>query len=296
MSSDRILEKDEFILKEINGEKITVRQLQEEILTIMDEIDRVCRKNKIKYALHAGSALGYINYKGFIPWDDDVDVMVDIKDYKKLIKALKNDLKKDFYFQCFDTDKKYNVLISNIKIRKRNTYIEEVNTLLKNRCKTGDGIFVDVIWCGNASKHKIVDELFRLPIRILMPFIVLFDNIHINPIPLKYLVEWISKGYSKLFKNSKYVSQTISYPWIKFYKQPILKKDDVYPFIDCEFEGRKYMTYNKPENVVKVYYGPNCTKRWNGKKWEETYPKEKRKTKHVRDINLKSEEPHDHIM
>lgn len=289
---DCILQRDEFVLKELsNGEKITVRDLQLEILDIMDEIDRICRKNKIPYALHAGSALGYINYKGFIPWDDDIDVMVDIKDYKRLVNALKKDLNSNFCFQCFDTHKKYNVLISSMKIRKKGTYIKEENTLLKNRCKDGDGIFVDVIWCGNVSKHKFIDELFRLPIRIFMPFMVLLDNIHINPLPFKYLVNFVAKGYSKLFKNSDYVSQTIAYPWIKFYKQPIVKKSDMYPFKDCLFEGRKYMTYNNPENVVKVYYGPNCIKKWNGKEWEETLPKEKRKPKHIADINLKGEEP-----
>lgn len=291
MKEDRILKKDEFVLKEVNGVKITVRDLQKEILDIMDEIDRVCRKNKIPYALHAGSALGYINYKGFIPWDDDVDIMVDLKDYKRFIAALKKDLGPDFYFQCFDTDKKYNVLISNMKIRKRGTYIEEENVLLKNRCKTGDGIFVDVIWWGGASKYRLIDELFRLPIRIMMPIMVFLDNIHINPIPFKYLVEWISKGYGRLFRNSGYIEQTIAYPWIKFYKQPIVKAEDVYPFSECEFEGRKFMTYNRPENVVRIWYGPNCTKRWNGTEWEETYPVEKRKPKHIKDINLKGEEP-----
>ena len=179
-----------------------------------------------------------------------------------------------------------------MKIRKKGTYIEEENVLLKNRCKSGDGVFVDVIWWSGACKYKIVDELFRLPIRVMMPIMVLLDNIHINPIPFKYLVKWISEFYGKLFEKSGYVSQTIAYPWIKFFKQPILKRDDIYPFKDCEFEGRSFMTYNNPENVVHTWYGPNCTKKWDGKKWIETYPLEKRKTKHVRDINLESDEPH----
>lgn len=42
----------------------------------MDEMNRVCRKNNIPYALHAGDALGVINYKGFIPWDDDIDLAI----------------------------------------------------------------------------------------------------------------------------------------------------------------------------------------------------------------------------
>ena len=284
---DCILEKEEYILKELPDGKITVRDLQLEILSIMDEVDRVCRKNKIPYALHAGSALGQVNYKGFIPWDDDIDVIIDVKDYKKLIAALKKDLSDAFYFQCFNTDKRYNILIPYMKIRKKGTYITEENVLLKNRCKSGDGIFVDVTWCGGASKYKIIDELFRLPIRILMPFIVLFENVYINPIPLKFLVDWISRGYSKVFKNSKYVSQSINYPWIKFYKQPIYKREDVFPFKDCEFEGRTYMTYNNPEPILKTHLGPNCIKKWDGEKWFEPYPREKRVPKHIKDIKLK---------
>ena len=284
---DCILEREEYVLKESSDGVITLRDLQLEILEITDEIDRICRKHHIPYALHAGSALGVVNYKGFIPWDDDVDIMIDVNDYKKLIKALKEDLNDKFYFQCFDTDKRYNVLISSMKIRKKGTYITEENVLLKNRCKSGDGIFVDIIWCGGASKHKLVDELFRLPIRILMPFIVLLDNIHINPIPLKYLVDLIARGYSKLFKNSGYVSQTISYPWIKFNKQPIFKRDDVFPFKNCEFEGRKYMTYHNPENVLITHFSPHCLKKWDGEKWINPYPKEKRLPKHIKDIRLK---------
>ena len=72
---DCILCNDEYILKTFDdGSKVTVRQLQMELLKIMDEIHRVCEKNNIPYCLIAGSALGICNYKGFIPWDDDMDI------------------------------------------------------------------------------------------------------------------------------------------------------------------------------------------------------------------------------
>lgn len=289
---DCIIEKDEFIIKDWGSRKITVRQLQLKILEIMDEIDRICRKNKIPYALHAGSALGVVNYKGFIPWDDDIDVIIAKKDYKKFIKALNKDLSDDFVYQCFDNDKKYNILIPNMKIRKKDTYIEEVNSLLKNRCKSGNGVFVDVSWYGNVSENKFIDQIFRTIIKLLMPIIVLLDNVHINPLPFKYLVEWIASGYSNMFKNSKYASQTIAIPWEKFLKEPIFLKTDIYPFKDCEFEGRTYMSYNNIENVVHKWYGKNSTKKWDGKKWYDPYPIEKRIAKHVKDINLESDKPH----
>lgn len=287
-----ILEKDEFILCNNKHGKITVRDLQLEVLTIMDEIHRVCVKNNIKYGLIAGSALGIVNYKGFIPWDDDIDVCVERKDWEKFITALENDLDDNFYFQCFEKDKRYNTIMGpTMKVRKKNTYIKETNFLLKNRCKSGDGIFVDVIIYDNICENKFIDELNRTIIKLVMPFIVLLDNLHINPVLLKKFVVWFSNKYSRKYENSKLISQPISVPWEKFMHEPVFLKEDVLPFKLYEFEGRKYYSYNNIEKVLKQWYGPNCLKKWDGKKWVETLPKEKRKPKHTVDLNLKGSEP-----
>ena len=179
--NDRILEKEDYILKDNGNETITVRDLQLEVLSIMDEIHRVCEKNNIKYGLMAGSALGIVNYKGFIPWDDDIDVCVERKDWNNFIEALKKDLSDEFYFQCFETDKKFNVINGpTMKVIKKGTYIKELNRLLKNRCK-GDGIFVDVIIYVNICEYKFIDDVNRTVIKLIMPILVLLDNIHIIP-------------------------------------------------------------------------------------------------------------------
>ena len=62
-----ITDREDYVLLSRNGEDITVRDLQMEVLSIMDEIHRVCVKNNIQYGLMAGSALGIVNYQGFIP-------------------------------------------------------------------------------------------------------------------------------------------------------------------------------------------------------------------------------------
>ena len=289
-----IEEREEYIISEKNGKKTTVRQLQLEILTIMDEIHRVCEKNNIKYGLIAGSALGIVNYKGFIPWDDDIDICVERKDWNRFIEALGKDLKDDFYFQCFEKDKRYNTIMGpTMKIRKKNTYIKEVNFLLKNRCKSGDGIFVDVIIYDNICENKFVDELNRSVIKIIMPFIVLLDNIHLNPVLLKKFVVWFSNRYSRKYENSKLMSQPISVPWEKFMHEPVFLKEDILPFKLYDFEGRKYYSYNNIEKILKEWYGPNCLKKWDGKKWIETLPIEKRKPKHTVDLNLNGNSPID---
>lgn len=285
--SKYVEEKEDYILKETNGEVITVRDLQLEILKIMDEIDRVCRKNNIDYALHAGSALGAVNYGGFIPWDDDIDVIVKKEDYLRLIEAFKKDLSDKFDFQCYETDKKYNVLINQMKVRLKNSYIEEVNTLLKNRCDGSNGIFIDISWYGNVSESKFIDQLHRTVIKLLVPLYIVLDNIHIPHNWLKKFITWFSNRYSDKNKNSKYASQTIAIPWEKFMKEPIFLKTDIYPFKDCEFEGRTYKTYNNPEKVLKEWYGERSVKVKRDGKWVDLYPKEKRVPKHVKDIKLK---------
>ena len=244
MSKDCIEQRDEYILKKFpDGKKITVRDLQLEILTIMDEIDRVCRKNNIEYALIAGSALGICNYKGFIPWDDDMDICIQRKDWKKFVRAMKKDLSDDFYFHCFETDRRYNILIPSMKIRKKNTYIHEVNYLLENRCP-GDGIFVDAVIYDNVSDNKYIDEWKRFGIRLLMPLMVFLDNLGFKAVWLKKIILRKAEKYGKKYKKSTMTSQTIAIPWEKFFKEPKFLKEDVYPFKEYEFEGRKFYSYN----------------------------------------------------
>lgn len=69
--------------KTINLSSIQLRKLHQVDLEILLEFDRICRKYKIKYSLDGGTLLGAVREKGFIPWDDDVDVVVSRKEYNK---------------------------------------------------------------------------------------------------------------------------------------------------------------------------------------------------------------------
>ncbi len=74
MENNYIINKDTYYITTKKGKKIPVRDLQNEVVSIMDVIDKICRKNNIRYCLMDGSALGAYNYGGFIPWYDDMDV------------------------------------------------------------------------------------------------------------------------------------------------------------------------------------------------------------------------------
>lgn len=291
---DYIKNTDEYYIETKTGKKFLVSDLHKEIIVVMDEIDRICRKNNIRYALMAGSALGSYNYGGFIPWDDDIDVCVRIDDWDLFVEAMKNELSDDFYFDCYEIDKRFNTINGPwMKVRKKGTYVEEVNVLLKNRCKRGNGIFVDVIPYGPIAKNKFIDEVERTIVKINMLFIVLLDNLHINPIPFKSFVYWFSKKCMKWHRKSNLISQPVSVPWEKFLHEPVFDKDLVYPEVEVDFEGRKFFSYHNRADLLKQWYGPNCLKKWDdvNKEWVEPYPKHKRHTKHVRDLNLNGDCP-----
>ena len=64
-------------------------ELHKILLSAMKDIDKICRENHLRYYLHAGTLLGAINHKGFIPWDDDVDISMTRDDYEKFVQILK---------------------------------------------------------------------------------------------------------------------------------------------------------------------------------------------------------------
>ena len=64
---------------------LTISEIQEHLYIMLKEFDLFCKDNNIKYSLSGGSLLGAIRHKGFIPWDDDIDVCVSRPDYEKLI-------------------------------------------------------------------------------------------------------------------------------------------------------------------------------------------------------------------
>lgn len=66
--------------------KMTLREIQLAELDIMTEFDKTARKYNLKYTLSAGTLLGAVRHKGFIPWDDDIDVSMPRPDYEKLVR------------------------------------------------------------------------------------------------------------------------------------------------------------------------------------------------------------------
>ncbi len=70
-------------MKEMILEEIKKAQLE-----ILVYVDKICKENNIKYTIAYGTLLGAIRHKGFIPWDDDIDIMLVRDEYEKLLEVL----------------------------------------------------------------------------------------------------------------------------------------------------------------------------------------------------------------
>ena len=109
-------------------------------LEILREFDKVCRKNNLKYSLAYGTLIGAVRHKGFIPWDDDIDVVMPRDDYEKLKLLWKDESSPRYILQDYRID----VFYQNnfMKIRKNNTsYIQGENEF---NAKYHTGIFIDI--------------------------------------------------------------------------------------------------------------------------------------------------------
>ena len=272
---------EEYVLKEENGVKITVRDIQLVLLDMAKDIDEICKRNNIPYFLNGGSALGAVRHQGFIPWDDDFDIGMMYKDYVRFIKVLKEELPKEKYtFHCFHTHAKYNVTIPAMKIRRKGTYIKEVNTLLANRIKEGDGsdgIFIDVFVYDYCSNNKLIDLPFRILNTLIMPFIVLIDNLRINPYFLKRWYYSNARMYGRLNKKSKYIGFDLTWTFNSPFKPFIFKYDDVFPTQYVKFEDTELPIANHPHEFLCVGIAPS---------YMTLPPVEKRFAKHTVDVDL----------
>ena len=79
-------------------------ELHQVLLSAMKDIDKICREHGLKYFLHAGTLLGAINHKGFIPWDDDVDISLLRCDYETFIRVVQEDYSDQYFLQNYMSD------------------------------------------------------------------------------------------------------------------------------------------------------------------------------------------------
>jgi len=132
------------------GRELSLREVQLISLEICKKIDQICDEQDIRYYLYAGSLLGAVRHKGFIPWDDDVDVVMPRPDYERFLAYMQAHQDELLPLRLYNIGLQpdYPYMISRVSDER---YILEV----ENEDPYGIGVFVDVYpWDGVGQSEE----------------------------------------------------------------------------------------------------------------------------------------------
>ncbi|MSV25946.1 LicD family protein [Selenomonas sp. WCA-380-WT-3B 3/] len=143
----------------MNDEKELLLQMQKKQLEMLHELDRVCRKNNLRYALSSGTCLGAVRHGGFIPWDDDIDVYMSWQDAEKLVRC-QSDFQDKYFVQSYKTDPEFTSIHYRLCDSTTSCFLEETRGKDINH-----GIFLDIYiyypYPDNKLKaHKVILDSF----------------------------------------------------------------------------------------------------------------------------------------
>ena len=177
---------------------------------LLQELLRVCNKYGLKCFVQGGTLLGTIRHKGFIPWDDDLDVALCREDYDKLCEVAPQEFSEPYFFQNALSDRNYFIGIS--RLRKSTT--TGIVTFLSDRVYN-NGIYIDIYVYDKVPEDT--KELKKL-IRKVKIYETRLDNYyHVNTHNPKIRpFAWVLKfqrlfiSYEKLFKKYQSVCKSYS--------------------------------------------------------------------------------------
>lgn len=247
----------------MNNNVIDIKELQSKILEIVCFLDEFCKRHNIVYYLMGGSALGAVRHKGFIPWDDDLDVFMTFDNYQKFLEIARNELNTDRYYLQEEATPEWPIYFT--KLRMNNTTYIEQNVATKMH----QGIFIDIMCLNRASEYgfcRILQYGFAKCLiakslymkgycpksfkkRLLMS--IAYYSIHnrLETKMLKYIRYWNNKNtrlVGHFFGKAKY--RQTSFPEFFLGKQRYVKFENVYlpvPQLVEEYLTMRYGNYMK---------------------------------------------------
>ena len=136
--------------------ELTTQEIQQMSLDILEDVHQFCKKNGIKYSLAYGSLIGAIRHKGFIPWDDDIDIFMPRQDYERFCKTYRSEK----YKLICESDPDYYLNFGRV-YEYRQTYLK---TQLPFAKEYDGGLWIDVFPMDGANDDhdEFIEKMTRL--------------------------------------------------------------------------------------------------------------------------------------
>ena len=225
-------------------------------------VDKICRENEIQYSLCSGTLLGAVRHRGFIPWDDDLDIRMTRANYDKFLEVWNKLQPEGYLLQNKENSPRFPSSFS--KIRKCHT------TFLQFESERGahhTGIFVDIFPLDRIPRNRIKKTLFY--ISCLKYQIYTRDNCHLNSNAVVNLCAAVMnrittfnhrmKSRAKFIERLKKINQDTSLPYIAIEVPSMLKiefpNDLDQEYVELPFEDGEFMCFKKWDEYLRLMFG-----------------------------------------
>lgn len=256
-------------------------ELHQVLLAAMKDIDKICREHGLKYYLHAGTLLGAINHKGFIPWDDDVDISMTPEDFKILSAELEHSCPDKYSMKTYDNTPDYYSKLNKLQIL--GAHLEHNDGSIEN-------VFIDISLFHNAPDRRLArwiqckelefwDKVIAVKAGRITPKSLISKCILGSCAQLRK--EWIGNRTDRIMerfdsKNTEWYALMINfvpnpYTGMSGYYNDFVPRRICENPKDLQFEDAVFMVYSEPETDLVRRYGNDY--------WR-PYPEEKRVSKH----------------
>lgn len=238
-------------------------------LELLREFVRICNKHKISYVLAGGTCLGAIRHKGFIPWDDDIDVSMTREDYDRFAEVVESDLDDaKFVFQSIDTEPNCGFVFG--KLRRKDTILSEDYSY---HIDMSQGVWIDIFPYDRVPNDKRTRALYLKMVSVLkhlyivkcgyrMPegksrianFAYYFAKAFCSVMPLSLLIGALNKTMRQYENDS---SCQLVYPFGGAYGEEVelIPRTMVTTTASVSFEGEQYLTFADYDTYLTKHYG-----------------------------------------
>jgi lipopolysaccharide cholinephosphotransferase len=237
-------------------------------LELLEVLENICEKHNIKWYADGGTLLGAVRHKGFIPWDDDIDIQMLRPDYDRFLEACKEEVKEPYFLQWAGTEKNFQPW--HAKLRDDRT---TGSTRFETNCfpEWHRGIFIDIFPLDNVPDGKIARAFFFARLKtfrlLLLGFEVprspearkiskVFAKVVLGVLNKFTTHEKLSMKYLKLVKSvpdtTKKVGVTAFRPGVEKYEWDRTLFDET---IELPFENRTLPSPKNYDERLSVQYG-----------------------------------------
>jgi len=213
----------------------SMEEIRKRELNILKYVHYLCEKHNLRYIMAGGTLLGAIRHKGYIPWDDDIDLLMPREDYERLIRIINNNKNKNFRFLTCTNEKDYYLPFG--RVTDTRTYLEFEGEI---SCENM-GIFVDIFPIDGLTDNE---KFQKKEIKIYENFRKQIDFVRCTSSAtnvMKIYAGLLCRISNFIAKRTKYThSETVACKVVGLGEREIIDKELVENRIKVEFEGELF--------------------------------------------------------